>query len=127
MSSRDVQNSETVRIAIEYAEAVVSGAIPAGKYHRLACQRQLDNLANAHNRGLRFSVAAAEHIVDFFHDFLKHSKGEWASQPFRLEPWQIFCLTTQYGWIRADGTRRYRYGWNEVPRKNGKSTLSAGK
>ena len=28
-----------------------------------------------------------------------------------------------FGWKRQDGTRRYRRGYIEVPKKNGKSTL----
>ena len=31
-----------------------------------------------------------------------------------------------FGWKRADGTRRFRVAYNEIPRKNGKSTLAAG-
>ena len=31
-----------------------------------------------------------------------------------------------FGWKRADGTRRYRRGYIEVPKKNGKSTLFSG-
>jgi phage terminase large subunit-like protein len=31
-----------------------------------------------------------------------------------------------FGWFRADGTRRFRTGYVEIPRKNGKTTLAAG-
>ncbi len=31
-----------------------------------------------------------------------------------------------FGWQRPDGTRRYRRGYIEVPKKNGKSTLFSG-
>lgn len=43
-----------------------------------------------------------------------------------LEPWQEFYLGTLFGWLRADGTRRFRTSYLEVARKNGKSTLLAG-
>ena len=43
-----------------------------------------------------------------------------------LEPWQIFIVGSLLGWKRANGTRRVRTGYLEVPRKNGKSTLLAG-
>lgn len=43
-----------------------------------------------------------------------------------LEPWQAFCVGSVWGWQREDGTRRFRRVWEEIPRKNGKSTKGAG-
>lgn len=44
-----------------------------------------------------------------------------------LEPWQCWVLTTIFGWRRrADGGRRFRRVYIEVPRGNGKSSLSSG-
>lgn len=42
-----------------------------------------------------------------------------------MERWQKFIYTTVFGWKRADGTRRFRTAYNEIPRKNAKSTMSA--
>ena len=61
-----------------------------------------------------------------FIEKLKHTKGEWAGQRFRLEPWQQFVLWNIFGWKNADGTRRFRYAYIEIARKNGKTALSAG-
>jgi hypothetical protein len=52
-------------------------------------------------------------------------KGEWAGQT-SLAPWQAFVVGCLFGWQRADGLRRFRTAYCAVPRKNGKSTLSAG-
>jgi phage terminase large subunit-like protein len=57
---------------------------------------------------------------------LRHSKGEWAGQTFALAPWQAFVVGCLFGWQRSDGLRRFRTAYCAVPRKNGKSTLSAG-
>lgn len=77
--------------------------------------------------GCRFSETRADRVVEFFRRFLCHSKGKWAGKPFELLPWQrrdvIYPL---FGWLRADGTRRYRRAYIEIPKKNGKSTLCAG-
>jgi len=43
-----------------------------------------------------------------------------------LEPWQCFILTTVFGWVDDNGNRRFRSVYIEVPRKNGKSALTAG-
>ncbi len=104
---------------------VLDGSIPACKLVRQAVERQQRDLERAAELGLRFDRAAAEHAIQFF-GFLKHSKGEWAGQPFQLSPWQQFILWCLFGWKRTDGLRRYRTAYIEVPRKNGKTTLIAG-
>lgn len=108
-----------------YAERVLSGDIPAGQLVRLACERHLRDLKDGHLHGLRFDERAADHAIQFF-SFLRHSKGEWAGSEFRLSPWQEFIVGSLFGWKKADGTRRFRTAYNEIARKNGKSTLSAG-
>lgn len=71
------------------------------------------------------SIAKAERAIRFF-SFLKHSKGEWAGTQFALSDWQQFILWCLFGWRRADGFRRFRMAYEEVARKNGKSTFAAG-
>lgn len=108
-----------------YARDVVEGRIITGRLVRLACERHLRDLDTGWQRGLKWDPDAARHVIDFF-GFLRHSKGEWAGQVLRLEPWQQFRLGCVFGWEREDGTRRFRTAYNEVARKNGKSTESAG-
>ncbi len=108
-----------------YIRGVLDKTIPAGALLRLAVERHVRDLEEGPVRGLHFDRAAAEHVLQFF-GFLKHSKGEWAGQSFRLEPWQQFELWVLFGWKRADGLRRYRVAYIEVPRKNGKTTILAG-
>lgn len=109
----------------EYCDRVLAGIQPAGKLQRLAVERHRRDLLEGAARGLWFDVAAAHHAIDFF-GFLCHSKGEWAGRPFDLSPWQQFIVASIFGWKRADGTRRFREAYIEIPRKNGKSTLIAG-
>ena len=104
---------------------MTEGRVLANRLVRLACERHLDDLSSATARGLRFDRAAARHAIDFF-GFLRHSKGEWAGQTFALAPWQAFVVGCLFGWQRSDGLRRFRTAYCAVPRKNGKSTLSAG-
>lgn len=66
----------------------------------------------------------------------KHTKGRWAGVRMRigegLDPWQIvWVLAPIFGWVYHDAeidrvVRVIRSAWIEVPRKNGKSTLSSG-
>jgi phage terminase large subunit-like protein len=112
-------------IARRYASFVAGGEVPACRWTRLAAERHLRDLEDGAARGLVFDPAAAQHATDFF-GFLKHSKGEWAGQPFALQPWQTFLVASLFGWKRNDGLRRFRTAYNEVARKSGKSTLAAG-
>jgi len=64
----------------------------------------------------------------FFERGLVHVKGEWAGRPFLLQPWQANdIIKPLFGWKRvADGLRKYRTVYCEIPKKNGKSSLAAG-
>lgn len=108
-----------------YIDGVLSGRIQVCRFVRLAVERHVKDLRDGHERGLRFDRAAASHAIGFF-KFLRHSKGEWAGETFEPSPWQQFILWAVFGWYRADGTRRFREVYEEVARKNGKSTKLAG-
>jgi phage terminase large subunit-like protein len=114
-----------VERARTYAQAVVSGEIPACLYVRQACQRQLDDLAQP-PRGFRFDKEKAGKVCQFI-ELVPHIKGPAASrgETIRLEPWQVFILTTCFGWVDEEGNRRFRRIYIEVPRGNGKSSLSS--
>lgn len=114
-------------IARKYAQNVLSGKILACKWVKLACKRQEEDLKKFAKRGLyEWNETEARRVCQFV-ELLTHTKGELAGQRVVLEPWQIFILTTVFGWRRrADGGRRFRRVYIEVPRGSGKSTLSSG-
>lgn len=110
----------------DYARAVLAGEIIAGELVRKQCARHLNDLETGGARGLRFSESKAAWAIEFFPRLCRHYKGEWAGKPIQLEPWQMFIIGSIFGWLRADGNRRFRTAYVEIPRKNGKSTLAAG-
>jgi len=74
--------------------------------------------------GCKFDLAAAVRVRNFCKEFLRHSKGQWAGKPFELLDWEWFdVIGPLFGWKRADGTRRFRQAYIEIPKKNGKSSL----
>ncbi len=123
-----MSKSPHVLKALQYAEDVVSGKIPAALPTVMACQRQLDDLQkpyHAEHWPYVFSLAAAEKVCKFI-ELLPHIKGDKAGLGIVLEPWQCFYLTTVFGWLNRDtGYRRFRTSYMEVPRKNGKSVISS--
>jgi phage terminase large subunit-like protein len=115
---------------LDYAEKVISGEVVAGEPVQLACQRHLDNLRdsklNVTTFEYYFDDLAADHAIGFY-DYLKHSKGKWARQSFILEPWQKFIVGSLFGWLhKTTQLRRFRTAYDEIPRKNGKTTLASG-
>lgn len=77
--------------------------------------------------GCWYDKEDADRVVNFFTKFLKHSKGQWAGKAFVPLEWQEWdLLRPLYGWKRADGTRRFRRAYVQIPKKNGKSTICAG-
>ena len=110
-----------------YARVVVSGQVPAGKYHRLSCARHLRDLDRQQTTGFpfRFDLERAERVFAFA-ELLKHYKGQWAGTLIHLEPWERFILGSAFGWVHVDtGLRRFRTAFHQVPRKNGKTLLAA--
>jgi phage terminase large subunit-like protein len=110
-----------------YAEAVVAGTVPAGKFHRLACARHLRDRAREGTPEFpfRFDLAKAERFFRFAEN-LKHYKGQWAGEFIKLQPYQKFRLGSLFGWVHGvTGLRRFRTSYSEIPRKNGKSLEAA--
>lgn len=118
-----------VRMANEYARAVVAGRILACRYVKLACQRHLDSWKQRRAKASSWicDESAVARVCEFI-ETLPHVKGKWARdrELMRLEPWQCFIVANVFGWkSRATGKRRYRRVYIEVPRKNGKSCFTA--
>lgn len=119
-----------VNEANQYARDVVRGKIVVCQYVIDACQRHIDDMAQEKSRKFRyrFDKDLAEQAAKFI-QLLPHTKGEWAFKrmPITLEPWQLFIVCSAFGWVQK-GTklRRFREVYTEIPRKNGKSAISAG-
>ncbi len=124
MGAVRVDGKDYVRTGLWYAREVVAGKIPACEWVRLACKRQLDDLARADWK-YRFDEARANRVCRFI-EMLPHIKGRWKSRNLELEPHQCFRLTTIFGWVDPDGFRRFRKALILLPRKNAKTTEAAG-
>ena len=73
----------------------------------------------------REGAKRAKQAVAFIEQ-LRHVKGRWAGQPFKLLPWQCDdVILPLFGTLNPDGMRQHRTAYIEIPRKNGKSSLAA--
>ncbi|WP_454730516.1 terminase large subunit [Citrobacter freundii] len=119
-----------VNAANQYARNVVRGKIPACQFVIQACQRHIDDMAAEKSKKFRyrFDKDMAEKAAKFI-QLLPHTKGEWAFKrmPITLEAWQLFIVCCAFGWVqKGSKLRRFREVYTEIPRKNGKSAISAG-
>ncbi|MEM6798011.1 MAG: terminase TerL endonuclease subunit [Planctomycetota bacterium] len=77
--------------------------------------------------GCWFDPDAAERPIEFMRRFLRITHPRHANQTIAFDPfeWQADIIRRIFGWLRPDGTRRFRRAWVEVAKKNGKSPLAA--
>ena len=128
MNSTDANNAlHYADVAKQYLNDVLRGRISACKWLKAACKRQSDDLKRWAKKSTPFffDPSRAGKPCRFIEN-LTHVKGPLAGQKITLEPWQIFIITTIFGWVKKDGSRRFRRVYIEVPRGNAKSTLTSG-
>lgn len=65
-----------------------------------------------------------DQVVKFAEEWVVQTKGRWAGQALKMEPWQVDFLNELF-LVYDDGERVYREALLGISRKNGKSTLSA--
>lgn len=118
--------------ALNYATDVIAWKITVCKNVYLVCKQFIDELSREQDKDFPFyfDKISAERICAFA-STQQHVKGKWASKPLKdryvkLEPWQQFLFCCVFGWKKkSTKKRRYKEAYVEVPRKNGKSFISA--
>ena len=108
---------------IEYAKSCLAKDANQCKWVKLAAVRFLKDLKKSRYVWDRDKV---KKVCDFVEE-MHHIKGKkWAGQTIHLEPWQKFQLGNVFGFIDPDTSlRRFKMSYEEVPRKNAKSTKAA--
>ena len=73
-----------------------------------------------------YSNKRANHIIEFFENYCRPSKGKDSTENVRLELWEKAMLATVFGFVDQNGLRKYRESILIVGKKNGKSLLASG-
>lgn len=117
------------KVAIAYAESVVSGEKIACREIVLACRRFLDDLKRD---DLELHTREPDFVIGIIEKTMVHKQGEdmdgrpLLGKPFILFPWQIFIIYNLVGfYYKGTGERRYKEAFIFVPRKNGKTSFVA--
>lgn len=120
--------SSTNHPCTQYALDVVEGRRVAGQLEILACQRHLNDLQRQGTAEFPwiFDEERANRIYTWFR-YCKHVEGPLAGSPIELQPFQQFDLGCVFGWVHmTTGYRRFEKVYEQMARKNGKSTMLAG-
>lgn len=117
-------------IALEYAQAVVSGRKVAGADVKKACERFLEDLQRP---DLELHTREPDFVIAIIERTMVHKQGEDLSgrpllgKPFLLQPFQIFIVYNLIGfYYKGTQERRYKEAFIFIPRKNGKTSFVAG-
>ena len=125
--------------ATAYAQRVVDGTEGAGKLEKLAAARFFRDLARAGTDDFPYEIdERLGHRECYVLELLPHIKGEWAKPVYIdgkfthmklvLEDWQVFIEFNLFAWVhRTTRLRRFRRSYEEIARKNAKSTRGAGR
>lgn len=110
---------------LKYHALMETGDIVVGKkiwtvYDHLA------KMVKAKDQEYYYDPARGDHVIRFFEQYLRHSKGKFGGKRVQLELWQKAMLSAQYGFVDIDGLRKHQRTILIVGKKNGKSFLSSG-
>ncbi|MBX3629322.1 MAG: terminase large subunit [Nitrosomonas sp.] len=86
----------------------------------------MQDLEEAPSRGFFFDLEKVKRVIGFFRDVLCLNGGEYEGKPYQLLDWQCFVAGSLFGWVDADGHRRFRVTYIEAGKGCGKSPLVAG-
>jgi phage terminase large subunit-like protein len=115
--------------ANQYAQDVVNGRIAVCRDVQLACKRHLSDLEQSLNDPqfpYKFSPKRGNKVCAFGEMLPLTGAHGGKGRTLKLQPWQCFFLCNIFGWLqRKDNLRRFRTVYLYVPRKNGKSYISA--
>ena len=109
----------------EYWHAIEAGKVTVCKktraiYERLAAEIEADT------GRWTYDAERGNRPIEFAERFCRHSKGEWAGKPVRLELWQKAFVAALFGFIdRETGELKHTEAFLCVSRKCGKSTLAS--
>jgi len=106
---------------LDYWEKIQSGEIVVGQHIRKLYQTIVQDVTTPTN--YIFDIDKATKPIEFVELFCKQSKGQWIGKPFILDLWQKAMIQVVFGFVDAEGRRKYKEVFTMVGRKNGKSSL----
>ena len=110
---------------IEYYEAIQRGEIVVCKKIRATYEKLVNDINHPDGEWF-YSNKRANHVLEFFENFCRHSKGKMGGKLIQLELWEKAMLAAAFGFVNINGIRQYQRVVLIVGKKNGKSLLASG-
>lgn len=110
----------------EYWEQIQNGEITVSRKVYQTYKKIIRDLDTENAQMWYYSPARGNHIIEFFENYLRHSKGKMGGQRVILELWEKAMLATIFGFIDIEGNRKYQKAGLIVGKKNGKSLIASG-
>jgi len=122
-------NSENFKVALKYAESIISYKKVACVENRLAAKRFIDDLKRD---DLDFKQEQFDFVIGLIENTVTHQQGEdlkgtpLKGTPLKLQPWQKFVIVNLLGFFNKDSAvRRFHESLLMIPRKNGKTAFAS--
>lgn len=114
--------SEKLEKVLKYCNDIKKGKILSGRYTKKAIERFLEDLEQTKNEKSLF-VFDEEKFLEVV-NFAESLKLPDTKQNLKLLPFQLFIYANLFGFVYRDNTnrRRFRTGYIEIARKNGKTS-----
>ena len=110
----------------EYYRKIKTGEILVSKRVEKIYDKLINDMKDKSGQ-YKFDEKKALRPIEFIEKFCKHSKGEWAGSPLKLDLFQKAFISALFGFVdKKTGLRKYKEAFFMVARKNGKSSLLAG-
>ena len=124
-----MQGKQYRKVAIKYADDVISGKVVASDDVINACKRFK---ADMKRKDLELRTIQPDSVISIIEGMFVHKQGETLEgeplmgKPLLLQPWQIFIIYNLLGfWYKGTERRKYNEAWIEIARKNGKTSMVA--
>lgn len=109
---------------LEYWEKIQNGIEVVSKKVQRTYQKVVYDLENQ-NKYI-YSNKKANHVIEFFENFIQPTKGKFAKENIKLDLWEKALLATTFGFVDKNGNRKYTEVRLIVAKKNGKSLIASG-
>lgn len=110
---------------LEYWDKIQSGNISVCKKIKNTYAHIVKQLARKDSCYF-YDPKRANHVIEFFENYCRQSKGKDGGHLVKLELWEKALLATVFGFVDIEGIRQYRESLLIVGKKNGKSLLASG-